>query len=114
MAQDQEFVTYVLAQLELASAVTGLPTKSHHHFNAASFSLGGDRVALIVNNTLFMHLNAEAVRRWLPDTQPLQPAGVSLDSQFYPVPLAWLGDVDRLSDCLQSAISHTPCQKATA
>lgn len=113
MAQDSEFVAYVIAQLEDAAASLGLATEVRHHFNAVSFSLLDKRVALIVNNTLFMHLEQQSASRWLPNAKPLQPAGVTIDSQFYPVPLAWLTDSTRLALCLSAAYT-APSQQATA
>lgn len=114
MKQDDAFVSYVLDQLGLACAPMGLAVGHHHHFNGVSFSLAGQRVALIVNNTLFIHIAADLVNRWLPNAQPLQPAGVNLESQFYPVPLAWLADTHRLAECLQSALESPATEKATA
>ncbi|UTA47974.1 hypothetical protein L1F30_00185 [Simiduia sp. 21SJ11W-1] len=114
MAQDDNFVTYLLEQLGQAAAQLRLPCSHQRHFNAVSFSLAGQPVALIVNNTLFVHIADKLVNRLLPDAKPFQPAGVNVNSQFYPVPLAWLADVARLAECLASAVEDCPAEKATA
>lgn len=113
MAQDLEFVAYVIAQLEDAAASLGVASEVRRHFNAVSFSLLDRRVALIVNNTLFMHIEQQSASRWLPNAKPLQPAGVNIESQFYPVPLSWLADSARLAHCL-SAAQSAPSHQATA
>ncbi|BFM13769.1 hypothetical protein R50072_39220 [Simiduia litorea] len=104
MQQDLAFVDYVIAQLQKAGGNRTATVETRHRFNAVSISYHGQLVGLIVNNTLYLQLGHQVAAELLPGIRPLKPTGVNVDSQFFPVPLAWLADSKQLGRCLNNAL----------
>ena len=106
MSQDLEFIDYAIEQLQKAAGNRMATVETRHRFNAVSISYHGQLVGLIVNNRLYLQLRHQDAAMLLPGIRPLQPAGVDVESQFFPVPLAWLADTTQLGQCLDNALSR--------
>lgn len=114
MAQDINFVDYAISQLQKSAEGGPAGVEVQHKFNAVSISYLGQLVGLIVNNTVFLQFQRNTAAAILPGVKPLQPLGVDVESQFFPVPLSWLADTEQLALCLNNAVIQPTLQRASA
>lgn len=104
MNQALDFSVYVIEQLAVASGLHRNDFQARERFNAVSIHHGDLLIGLIVNATLFFQLSGRDAHVLLPGVQPFSPAGVTLESRFFPVPLALIADVEQLRQCLRGAL----------
>lgn len=108
MVPNRTFADYVAGQLGLALPDSAASLQVRERYNAASISLYGRPVALVMDDVCYLHLDPQQAARLLPGSKPLQPPGAKIASDYYALPLAWLAEPARLAHCLQDAFLQ-PC-----
>ncbi|AFU99684.1 hypothetical protein [Simiduia agarivorans] len=104
MSHHADFTAYVSDLLHRLLRARGYVVSEQKKFNATTLYAGDVPVALILRGSLYVGLSAARAALLLPGTRPLNPEGVHLDSHYYPVPLAWLCDPDKLAQCMPPAM----------
>lgn len=103
MLSNRAFADYVVDQLCLAFPDSAANVQVRERFNAASISLFGRSLALVLDDVCYLRMDPRQAARLLPGSQALQPPGAKIASDYYALPLAWLADPQRLAQCLDLA-----------